>query len=175
VAAFFPPIKPLPFAEAKASLKEPGPALLLALDHLEDPHNLGALWRTAAAFGVKGLIAPKDRAAPSSAVAYKVAAGGAEVTPLYEAVNLARALEELKELGFWLVGAEGGQGQSLWEFSFPGRAVLALGSEGRGLSRLVREKMDFLVHVPLAGPIDSLNVSAAGAILMAAYFKEKSP
>jgi 23S rRNA (guanosine2251-2'-O)-methyltransferase len=172
VAAQFPPVKPITFAKSQAVFQEPGPALLLALDHLEDPHNLGALWRTAAALGVKALVAPKDRAASLTEVVHKVAAGGAETTPLYEAVNLARALTELKDLGYWLVGAEAGQGQSLWDFAFPERAVLALGSEGRGLGRLVREKMDFLVHIPLGEAVDSLNVAAAGAIFMATYFKQ---
>jgi 23S rRNA (guanosine2251-2'-O)-methyltransferase len=149
--------------------------LLLALDHLEDPHNLGALWRSSAAFGVKGLICPKDRAALPTQVVYKTAAGGAEVTPLFEVTNLVRALEDLKEKGFWLVGAEGEEGQSLWDFAFPERTVLILGSEGQGLSRLVREKTDFLVHIPLTGPINSLNVSAAGAVLLAAYAKTFQP
>jgi 23S rRNA (guanosine2251-2'-O)-methyltransferase len=174
VVAQFRPQAPLSWPDFLANLNPEEPTLLLALDHLADPHNLGALWRSAAAFGVTGIIRPKDRAAPPTQTVYKVAAGGAEVTPMVEVVNLVRALTELKDQGFWLVGAEGGQGQDLWSFQFPSRTVLILGSEGQGLSRLTREAADFLVHIPLTGPIASLNVSAAGAILMSAYRREQS-
>ncbi|MDR0548968.1 MAG: RNA methyltransferase [Deltaproteobacteria bacterium] len=172
VVAAFPQENPLTFAASQELFQRPGPGLVLALDRVEDPHNLGALWRTGAAFGARALLVPKDRAASLTPTVYKVAAGGAEVTPLVTTVNLVRSLTALKDLDYWLVGAEGGQGSSLWSFSFPERAVLTLGSEGRGLSRLVKESMDFLTYIPLTGPISSLNVAAAGAILLNAYFKE---
>jgi 23S rRNA (guanosine2251-2'-O)-methyltransferase len=169
VAARFLPRPSLSLTALLATIDPNDPALLLILDHLEDPHNLGALWRTAAALGVKALIAPKDRAATLSTTVYKVAAGGAEALPLITVVNLNRAIEELKKRDFWVVGAEGATGQNLWDFTFPRRTALLLGSEGQGVSRLLKESADFLVHIPLTGPVTSLNVSAAGAILMGAY------
>jgi 23S rRNA (guanosine2251-2'-O)-methyltransferase len=155
------------------------PALALALDHLEDPRNLGALLRSAAAFGAKGLLAPKDRAASLTQAARAASAGGSEVVPLLTVVNISRSLAALKRQGFWVVAAEAETGQPLDEFRFPERSVLLLGAEGKGISRLAGLEADFRISVPLASSIvTSLNVSNAGAILMHAYFTQissKSP
>jgi 23S rRNA (guanosine2251-2'-O)-methyltransferase len=152
------------------SCPAPKPALILALDHIEDPHNFGALIRSAVAFGALGLVHPKDRSAPLSAAARAASAGGSEVLPLVKVVNLARALEEMKKRNFWVVSAEAGQGQDLVGFDFPDRTVLVLGSEGSGLSRIVAHTTDLMVHIALESKVvDSLNVSNVGAILMHRY------
>jgi len=155
--------------EKTAPLKQ---TFILALDHIEDPRNLGALLRSASAFGLDGVITPKDRAARLTPAALSVAQGGAENLNIYSAVNMVRALTELKKIGFWTVGAEAGQGASIYDFDFPDKTVLILGSEGKGLSRMAEKEVDFLVNIPLAnGPVNSLNVSTAGAIFMSFYRK----
>ncbi|MDR1297995.1 MAG: RNA methyltransferase [Deltaproteobacteria bacterium] len=149
------------------------PALILTLDHVSDPRNLGALLRSAAVFGARGVLAPADRAAPLTQAARSASAGGSEVVPLVTVVNLARALDVLKKRGFWVVGAGAGEGGELGSFQFPSRTALVLGSEGRGLGRLVSRGADMWVGVPMAGQfVTSLNVSNAGAILMQAYFSQ---
>jgi 23S rRNA (guanosine2251-2'-O)-methyltransferase len=154
----------------RQTLPSEGPALVLALDHLEDPRNLGALLRSAAAFGALAVVVPKDRSAPLSQAARAASAGASEYLPLVRTVNLARTLNELKEDGFWLAAAEGGQGVPLGAFDFPERCALILGGEGRGLSRAAAQAADWLVQIPLApGPVNSLNVSCAGAVLMHGY------
>jgi 23S rRNA (guanosine2251-2'-O)-methyltransferase len=174
IARFLQP-QPLSWPDFLDNLPPQGPALILALDHIEDPHNLGALWRSAAAFGASGLIVPQDRAARTTATVLRAAAGGAEAVPMVKAVNLTRAIEELKDLGFWSVAAEGGLGCDVNTFEYPPRTVLILGSEGRGLSRLLRERADFFISIPIVkGTVESLNVSVAGAILMQAYFRQVS-
>lgn len=150
-----------------------GPALVLALDQVEDPGNLGALMRSARAFGALGLVAPRDRSAPLTPAALRAAAGAAESLPLVRAVNLRRALEALQKMGFWLAGAEGEGGQSLFDFKFPERTVIILGSEGRGLSPLIKKICDFLLTIPQHREhVSSLNVSVAGGILLAEYFRQ---
>jgi 23S rRNA (guanosine2251-2'-O)-methyltransferase len=159
-----------PLAELLASRPSPAPALILALGNVEDPHNFGALMRSAAAFGAQGLVVPRDRSAPLSPAARSAAAGGAEILPLVRVVNLKRALGEMKKAGFWVVAAEAGQGQGAGGFDYPPRSVLLLGSEGKGLGPALSSEADLWVHVDLEpGPVDSLNVSNAGAILMHGY------
>jgi 23S rRNA (guanosine2251-2'-O)-methyltransferase len=171
LALMIPAAPPMSLAVFLDSLSSDGPALIVALDHIEDPHNLGALARSAAAFGSLGLLIPKDRSAPMNQAARAASAGASETLAVVRVVNLVRALEELKKAGFWLVAAEGGSGVPLAEFEFPERCVLILGSEGRGLGREVARQADFTVHIPLADnpAVDSLNVSNAGAILMYAF------
>lgn len=161
------------FEDFLESLPQSGQALVLALDKVEDPGNLGALMRSAAAFGAAGVLVPRERAAPLTRAAVKASAGAAEVLPLVRAVNLRRALEILKKMDFWLVGAEGDGGQSLSSFTFPDRAVLVLGSEGRGLSPVIKKECDFLVAIDQRrDQVSSLNVSVAGGILMAEYYRK---
>ena len=140
--------------------------LLLVLDGVQDPHNLGACLRTADAAGVHALIVPKDRAAGLSPVARKVAAGAAERVPVITVTNLARTLQRLRDLGYWVTGLAGEAEASLFEADLSGPRVLVLGAEGEGLRRLTREHCHQLVHIPMAGKAESLNVSVAAAVCL---------
>jgi len=140
--------------------------LLLVLDGVQDPHNLGACLRTADAAGVHAVIAPRDRATGLTAVARKVAAGAAEVVPFIQVTNLARALGRLKELGLWIVGAAGQAELDLYQADLKGPLVIVMGSEGAGLRRLTREACDFTVRLPMQGVVESLNVSVATGIVL---------
>lgn len=155
------------------SIPPQGPALVLALDQVEDPGNLGALMRSARAFGALGVLALRDRTAPLTPAALRASAGAAESLPLVRVVNLRRALEGLQKMGFWLAGAEEDGGESMYEFQFPERTVMVLGSEGRGLSPLIKKICDFLLTIPQHREhVSSLNVSVAGGILMSEYFRK---
>lgn len=141
------------------------PPLLLVLDGVQDPHNLGACLRTADAAGAHAVIVPKDRAAGLTPAARKAAAGAAETVPLVQVVNLARCLRALKERGIWVAGAEAGGGSAL-EADLSGPLALVLGAEGTGLRRLTREHCDLLLSLPMKGAVESLNVSVAAGILL---------
>lgn len=140
--------------------------LLLVLDGVQDPHNLGACLRTADAAGVHAVIAPRDRAAGLTAVARKVAAGAAEAVPFVQVTNLARTLGRLKELGLWIVGAAGQAEMDLYQADLKGPLAIVMGSEGAGLRRLTREACDFTVRLPMQGVVESLNVSVATGIVL---------
>lgn len=139
---------------------------LLLLDELEDPHNLGALLRTADATGVHGVLLPKRRSVPLNATVAKTSAGAIEYVPVAHIGNVAQTLKGLKEKGFWVAGADMEGQQPYYEANLTGPLVLVVGSEGKGMSRLTREACDFLVSLPMAGRINSLNASVAGSILM---------
>ncbi|HQC71499.1 MAG TPA: 23S rRNA (guanosine(2251)-2'-O)-methyltransferase RlmB [Candidatus Competibacteraceae bacterium] len=144
-----------------------GPALLLVLDGVQDPHNLGACLRSAAAAGVHAVIAPADRAAGLNATVRKVACGGAEIVPFIAVTNLARTLRELQALGVWLVGAAGEAQQDLYAVDFTVPTAIVLGAEEKGLRRLTRECCDHLARIPLAADsVESLNVSVAAGIFL---------
>lgn len=143
-----------------------GPPLLLVLDGVQDPHNLGACLRTADAAGAHAVVIPKDRAAGLTPAARKAAAGAAETVPLVRVVNLARCLRSLKARGLWLVGADEGGSLSLFDAELAGPLALVLGAEGSGLRRLTRETCDLLVNLPMCGSVPSLNVSVAAGILL---------
>jgi 23S rRNA (guanosine2251-2'-O)-methyltransferase len=163
------------FEDFAEKLPAQGPALLLVLDRVEDPGNLGALMRSALVFGAAGVITPRERSAPLTPAALRAAAGAADHLPLARAVNLRRALESLQKMGFWILGAEGRGGRSLFDFTFPPRSALVLGSEGRGLSPLIKKTCDALLEIPQQNQlVSSLNVSAAGAVLLAEYFRQLS-
>lgn len=138
--------------------------LLLVLDGVQDPHNLGACLRSANAAGVTAVIVPKDNAAPLTPVARKVACGAEQFTPFIVVTNLARTLRQLKDEGVWFVGLDGEAEQNLYSTDLKGPIGLILGSEGSGMRRLTKEYCDFLVHIPMYGQIESLNVSNACAI-----------
>ncbi|ADJ29643.1 23S rRNA (guanosine(2251)-2'-O)-methyltransferase RlmB [Nitrosococcus watsonii] len=143
------------------------PPLLLLLDGVQDPHNLGACLRTAEAAGVHGVVVPKDRAAGLTAVARKVASGAAERVPLVRVTNLARVMRALRERGLWLVGAVvGGTHATLYETDLQGPLGLVLGAEDRGLRRLTQEHCDCLVQIPMQGAVGSLNVSVAAGVCL---------
>lgn len=140
--------------------------LLLVLDNITDPHNLGACLRSADAAGVDAVIIPRDRAVGLNDTVRKVASGAAEVVNLVVVTNLARCLADLKELGVWLVGTDDEAAQSLYEQDLSGPIALVMGSEGSGLRRLTRERCDFLVRIPMAGQLSSLNVSVATGVTL---------
>jgi 23S rRNA (guanosine2251-2'-O)-methyltransferase len=142
------------------------PAFLLVLDGVQDPHNLGACLRTADAAGVHAVIVPRDRAAGITPVVRKVASGAAETVPLFRVTNLARCLRALKQAGVWIHGASDDAGSTLYETDLRGPLAIVLGGEGKGLRRLTRELCDFLVAIPMAGRVESLNVSVAAGVLL---------
>jgi len=156
-----------PETQLEEALEAAGAApLLLVLDGVQDPHNLGACLRSADAAGVAAVIVPRDRAAGLTPVVRKVAAGAAETVPLVSVVNLARTLRDLKERGIWLVGTAEGADRTLYQADFTGPVGLVMGSEGEGLRRLTRECCDQLVAIPMAGAVESLNVSVAAGIVL---------
>lgn len=140
--------------------------LLLVLDGVTDPHNLGACLRSADAAGVHALIVPKDRSAPLNATAKKVACGAAETVPLIRVTNLARTLRDLQQQNIWIAGAAGEASQPIWQSDLTGRLALVMGAEGEGLRRLTREHCDLLISIPMAGTVASLNVSVASGICL---------
>ncbi len=140
--------------------------LLLVLDGVTDPHNLGACLRTAEAAGVTAVIVPKDRASGLTPVVRKVAAGSAERVALLPVTNLARTLEQLKDKGYWITGLAGEAEESLFDVDLTGPVVLVLGAEGEGLRRLTREGCHRLVKIPMQGQAESLNVSVAAAVCL---------
>lgn len=142
------------------------PPLLLVLDGVTDPHNLGACLRSANGAGVDAVIVPKDKAVGLTPVVRKVACGAAESTPFYQVTNLARTLRELQQAGVWLVGAAGEADADLYGADLRGPLALVLGSEGKGMRRLTREHCDLLVSIPMAGPVESLNVSVATGVCL---------
>jgi len=142
------------------------PPLLLVLDGVTDPHNLGACLRSADAAGVHAVIAPKDGATGLTPSARKVACGAAEAVPFVVVTNLARVLRELQRRGLWVVGAAGEAEQSIYQANLRGPLVLALGAEDKGLRRLTREHCDILVNIPMRGTVSSLNVSVAAGVCL---------
>jgi 23S rRNA (guanosine2251-2'-O)-methyltransferase len=154
------------FLGAEDLLAGPEPRLVLALDGVEDPQNLGALLRTAEAAGVDGVLLTERRSAPLSAVAVKASAGAAEHLRLARVVNLVRALEVLKERNLWCVGLDERGSTDYDRYDFRSNCVIVLGREGAGLHELVRKTCDHLLRIPMAGRVESLNVAAAGAVVL---------
>ncbi len=151
------------------------PALLLVLDGVQDPHNLGACLRSAAAAGVHAVIAPVDRAAGLNATVCKVACGAAAITPFIPVTNLARTLRQLQEQGIWIVGAAGEAETSLYAVDFTLPTAIVLGAEDKGLRRLTREACDRLARIPLkAGGVESLNVSVAAGVFLFEARRQRS-
>jgi 23S rRNA (guanosine2251-2'-O)-methyltransferase len=148
--------------------------LLLVLDGVQDPHNLGACLRSADAAGVAAVIVPRDRAAGLTPVVRKVAAGAAESVPLVAVVNLARTLRDLKERGIWLVGTDDAADRTLYEADLKGPLGLVMGSEGEGMRRLTRECCDQLLSIPMAGAVESLNVSVATGVALFEAVRQRS-
>ena len=160
------PLTPWNEDDLLAALTQASAPLLLALDGVQDPHNLGACLRTADACGALAVIVPKDRAAQLTATVRKVAAGAAETTPVVAVTNLVRTLKLLKDANLWVVGADAAAGTDARQIDLSGGIVLVLGAEGAGLRRLTQEQCDYLVRLPQLGAVESLNVSVAAGMLL---------
>jgi 23S rRNA (guanosine2251-2'-O)-methyltransferase len=173
VTADITPLPPWREDELLAALESANSPLLLALDGVQDPHNLGACLRTADACGVLAVIVPKDRAAQLTPAARKVAVGAAETTPLVAVTNLARTLRLLKDAGLWIVGADAGAEKTAAQLDLRGPVVAVLGAEGAGLRQLTRRHCDFLARLPRLGAVESLNVSVAAGMLLYEALRQK--
>jgi 23S rRNA (guanosine2251-2'-O)-methyltransferase len=158
---------------AIAASKNEKPFLLL-FDEIEDPHNLGALIRTAVCLGAHGGIVPKHNAAPVNATVAKTSAGASAHFPIAKVTNIVAAIEELKEKGVWIVGSDAHAEKRFTEVDYTLPIALVIGNEGKGIRRLVKEYCDFLVKIPMAGSFDSLNASVAGALIMYEVFRKRT-
>ncbi|MCO7247471.1 23S rRNA (guanosine(2251)-2'-O)-methyltransferase RlmB [Halomonas sp. Mc5H-6] len=169
VVAFCPPLSPENEESLWLKLRawpSSTPPLLLVLDGVTDVHNFGACLRSADAAGAHGVIVAKDKAAPLNATVRKVACGAAEVVPVYQVTNLARAMAKLKDAGVWITGTAGEADASVYDIDMSGPTALVMGAEGKGMRRLTREACDNLAKLPMAGQVSSLNVSVAAGICL---------
>jgi 23S rRNA (guanosine2251-2'-O)-methyltransferase len=148
--------------------------LLLILDGVTDPHNLGACLRTADAAGVDAVVVPKDKSAALTPVVRKVASGAADVIPLVQVTNLARTLRDLQAAGLWIVGTAGEAEQDIYQAKLDGPMALVMGAEGKGMRRLTREHCDELIKLPMAGSVSSLNVSVATGVCLYEMVRQRS-
>ena len=164
-----------PLMDFQQCLQAIGPqSLLLVLDGVQDPHNLGACLRTADACGVDAVIIPRDRAVKVNATVRKVAAGGAESVPVIEVTNIARSLKDLQQAGVWVFGTSDSAANSLYEHDFSGPVALVMGAEGSGLRRLTMESCDHLFKLPMHGQVESLNVSVATGVCLYEILRSRS-
>jgi 23S rRNA (guanosine2251-2'-O)-methyltransferase len=157
-------VGPYPYSGLSEILASPGP--LVVLDGVTDPRNLGAVLRAADGAGASGVVIPKDRAVGVTSAAVKASAGASEHVPVARETNLRRALEKIKEAGVWVYAAEGGAAPAYTDLDLSGPVAFVLGSEGKGIRRLVREGCDGVVSIPMRGEVSSLNVSVAAAVLL---------
>lgn len=158
-----------------AAEKNNEPPFFLLLDEIEDPHNLGSIMRTADAVGAHGIIIPKRRAVGLTATVAKASTGAIEYIPVVRVTNMARTIDELKDRGVWIAGtdATGSDDYRRMDGSLP--LGLVIGSEGKGMGRLIREKCDFLIHLPMVGKVTSLNASVAASVLMYEIYRKRHP
>jgi 23S rRNA (guanosine2251-2'-O)-methyltransferase len=176
VAADITPLTPWSEDDLLTALGDTAAPLLLALDGVQDPHNLGACLRSADACGALAVIVPRDRAAQLTPTVRKVAVGAADTTPVVAVTNLVRTLKLLQEAGLWVVGADAAAAKEACEVDLKGGVVLVLGAEGSGLRHLTQQNCDFLVRLPQLGAVESLNVSvAAGMLLYEAVRQRRAP
>jgi 23S rRNA (guanosine2251-2'-O)-methyltransferase len=166
VAADIAPLPPWTQDDLVGALQTATNPLILVLDGVQDPHNLGACLRTADACGALAVVVPRDRAAQVNATVRKVAVGAAETTPVVAVTNLVRTLKMLQEAGLWVVGADADGAKLPYEVDLKGGIVLALGAEGTGLRHLTRQTCDWMVRLPQLGAVESLNVSVAAGMLL---------
>jgi len=146
---------------------------LVILDEIEDPHNLGSILRTADVVGVDGIIIPKRRSVGLTSTVAKTSAGAIEHVPVARVTNIAQTLERLKEEGYWIIGTDASANQSFTEIDYNMAVGIVIGSEGKGISRLVREKCDFVTKLPMRGHVNSLNASVAAAIMMYEVYRQR--
>jgi 23S rRNA (guanosine2251-2'-O)-methyltransferase len=152
--------------ELLAGARRSGDPFLLVADGITDPHNLGALARTALCAGVQGMVIPKDNAASPTPASVKASAGALEFLPVARETNISRALETLKEAGLWIVGLDGAGEKTIYDSDLAGPIALVVGDEGRGIRRLVGRNCDFILSIPQTSMVGSLNASVAGAVAM---------
>jgi len=163
------------FEEILREVNEDENSLVVVLDHLEDPQNVGSILRTACAVGVTGVIIPEDRACGITPAAVRASAGGSEHLKVAHVVNLVRAMEDLKESGLWMTGLDWGpDARPYTAIDFRGRAGLVVGSEGEGISRLVRENCDFIAELPMPGGFESLNAGVAAAVTLYEMLRQRT-
>jgi 23S rRNA (guanosine2251-2'-O)-methyltransferase len=160
------PFVPLETLISGITLDQKPPPVLLVVDHINDPQNLGAMIRSAHCTGVQGIILPKDRSCPVSGTVRKAAAGALEYLPLVQVTNLVRTLELLKENGFWVLSLEAGSPVSVYDLDLYLPLVVVVGGESQGVSSLVRKRSDWLASIPMKGKVSSLNASAACAVVL---------
>ncbi|MCT8136413.1 23S rRNA (guanosine(2251)-2'-O)-methyltransferase RlmB [Anaerobacillus sp. CMMVII] len=160
------------FAKAQEKGEEP---FFLLLDEIEDPHNLGSILRTADAAGAHGVIIPKRRAVGLTATVAKASTGAIEYVPVVRVTNLARTMDDLKKRGLWFAGTDAAGDTDFRQASFDLPIGLVIGSEGKGMSRLIKEKCDFLLRVPMLGKVTSLNASVAASLLMYEVLRKRNP
>ena len=168
----------MPTVRSEGQLKQAVEALtdmplFLVLDQVQDPHNLGACLRTADAVGLHGIIVTKDNATGITPTVCKVASGAAETVPVYQVTNLARTLRWLKEQNIWVMGSSGAAQQSVFEADLNMPLALVMGTEGTGMRQLTEKQCDFLVKIPMAGQVESLNVSVAAGVMMYEAFRQR--
>lgn len=175
VIAYTPPVDYADIDDVLVKVtKEKDNPFFILLDELEDPHNLGAVLRTADAVGADGVIIGKRRSCPLSSTVAKTSAGALEYVPVMRVTNIVQTINMLKEKGFWVVGADAAGDKLYYEADLRGPILLVVGSEGKGISQLVKKSCDFLVKIPMCGQINSLNASNAAAILMYEVLKQRS-
>jgi 23S rRNA (guanosine2251-2'-O)-methyltransferase len=158
-----------------AAEKKNEPPFFLLLDEIEDPHNLGSIMRTADAVGAHGIIIPKRRAVGLTATVAKASTGAIEYIPVVRVTNMARTIDELKERGVWIAGTDAAGKADYRQFDGTMPLGLVIGSEGKGMGRLIKEKCDFLINLPMAGKVTSLNASVAAALLMYEVYRKRHP
>ena len=157
----------------KAADKQEAPFIIL-LDEIEDPHNLGAIIRTADAAGAHGVLIPKRRASPLTATVAKTSAGAVEHVPVARIGNIVQEINRLKKMGIWIVGADMTGEKNYYDTDLRGPMAIVIGNEGKGIGRLVKENCDFLVRIPMQGKIGSLNASVAASLLMYEVVRQRS-
>ena len=166
-------VLPLPDLAIEDILKDADErCLLVLLDQVTDPHNVGAILRSACAFGARAVIAPDRNAAPTTGVLAKSASGALDAIDLIHVTNLRRTLEQLRDAGFWCIGLDGASDATLDQADLKGRVAIVMGAEGRGLRRLTRENCDLLARLPTYGPVATLNVSAATTVALYEYTRQ---
>jgi len=167
-------LPPVHIEDLLHEIDETSPALVVLVDQGTDPRNIGAILRSAAAFGANAVMLPDRHAPEVTGVMAKAASGALETTPIIRVTNLSRAIEQLKSAGFWAVGLDGEGNDSMDTLEWPKRAVLVLGAEGKGLRRLTREHCDFLVRIPMTAEMESLNLSNAAAIALYEAYRQRT-
>ena len=164
-----------PFESLIDNVENKDNPLVVILDGIEDPHNFGAILRSCEAMGVDGIIVPKHGSCPLNSTVAKTSTGAIELVKVSQVTNLNNAIKKLKEVGFWVVGAEATNSVDYREVDYSGKIALVLGSEGKGISRLVIENCDYKVKMPMVGKVNSLNVSVACAVLLYQVYNNRFP